>query len=193
MTAAWLVTLFLGALFGIAELLSKFKDEPFHVIKSNPTAWGYILLNLIIAGTTFYFLTETNLFGKSEADLLKAALIAGLGSSLLMRSKFLKVTISGKEAAIGPEIIINVLLESLEKVIDRERAVVRKNLVEEHMADIDFSKAKGYVLTTIIASSQINSEETTKTLMTEADKIDNSKTEDIEKSYALGYLVIDIM
>jgi len=193
MSAAWILTLFLGALFGIAELLSRFKDEPFRVIRTNATAWGYILLNLVISGTSFYFLTRTTLFGKSETDLLKAALTAGLGASLLMRSKFLKVTISGKEAAVGPEIIVNVLMETLERMIDRERALVRKNLVEEHMADIDFSKAKDYVITTIIASSQINSEEKTKTLMAEADKIKNSPAGDMEKSYALGYLVMDIM
>ncbi|MGA1840557.1 MAG: hypothetical protein ACMUIU_08025 [bacterium] len=165
MIAAWTLTIFLGLLFGVAELLSKFKDEPFNVIKGNATAWGYIILNLIIVSVAFYFLTKTSLFGKMETDLLKAALTAGLGSSLLMRSKFLKVNISGKEAAVGPEIIVNVLLETLEKKIDRDRAIVRKNLVEELMVDIDFSRAKDYVVTTIIASSQINSEETTKTVM----------------------------
>ncbi|MGA1864317.1 MAG: hypothetical protein ACMUHX_04575 [bacterium] len=193
MIAAWTLTIFLGLLFGVAELLSKFKDEPFNVIKGNATAWGYIILNLIIVSVAFYFLTKTSLFGKMETDLLKAALTAGLGSSLLMRSKFLKVNISGKEAAVGPEIIVNVLLETLEKKIDRDRAIVRKDLVEELMVDIDFSRAKDYVVTTIIASSQINSEETTKAVMKEAEKIENSPIDDIEKSYALGYLVMDIM
>ena len=61
------------------------------------------------------------------------------------------------------------------------------------MADIDFSKAGDYVVTTIIASLQTASPKTTKRLMDESDKIGKSPIGDIEKGYALGYLILDIM
>jgi hypothetical protein len=193
MNAAWILTICLGGLFGIAELISRFRDEPFKVLKGTISAWGYILLNMGIAAAAFYFLTKTDLFGTAQADLLKAALTAGLGSSLLMRSKFLKATISGKEVAVGPEIIINVLLETLEKRIDRERALARKRLVEHCMSDIDFYKVKDYTVQTLIASSQICSAEMTNKLMNDADKIESAEMGEREKSYALGYLVLDMM
>ena len=78
--------------------------------------------------------------------------------------------------------------------IDRERALIRKNIVEKTMAHIDFLKAKGYVETTILASIQNPSPETTKFLMDAIEKIaESTEKQGKEKSLALGYLVLDIM
>jgi hypothetical protein len=193
MTSAYLIAVFLSLLVAVAELLSKFKDEPFKIIGKNPFAWFYILFNVIIGAVSLYLLYRTNLFGTTEYDLIKAAFTAGLGSTVLMRSKFFKTQFNGKDIAIGPEFIINVFLETLETMIDRDRALERKNLVEKHMSDIDFSTAKDYVITTILASSQTHSPEVTKEIMEEADKIEKSQMSDIDKSYALGYLIMDYM
>jgi hypothetical protein len=190
---AYLITIFLSLLVAVAELFTKFRDEPFDVLKKSP-AWVYLLMNGVIACLTLYMLTKTNLFNPTnELDSLKAALTAGLGSTILMRSKFLKINLNGQEAAIGPEIIINVFLETLERNIDRNRALERKQIVEQCMTDIDFNKAKDYIVTTILASRQIVSADETKKVMTEAEKIVNSPIDELEKSYALGYLVLDTM
>jgi hypothetical protein len=191
MIIAYLITIFISLLVAIAELFTKFRDEPFEVFKKSP-AWLYLLFNLAIASLSLYMLTKTTLFNAAnELDSLKAALTAGLGSTILMRSKFLKINLNGQEAAIGPEIIINVFLETLEHSIDRNRALIRKQLVEQQMEEIDFHKAKDYVVTTIIASSQAMSPEETKRLMEEAEKIAASPIAELEKSCALGYLVLD--
>ena len=183
----------LSLLVAVAELFTKFQDQPFTIVKKSP-AWLYILLNIIIACIGLYVLLKTNLFDvANELEGIKAALTAGLGSTILMRSKFLKIDLNGKEAAIGPEIIINVFLETLERSIDRGRALDRKQIVEQCMADIDFNKAKDYVMTTVIASTQTVSPEETRTMMDEAEKIEGSPIGDIEKSLALGYLVVDTM
>ncbi|OGW18041.1 MAG: hypothetical protein A3G93_08840 [Nitrospinae bacterium RIFCSPLOWO2_12_FULL_45_22] len=193
MTSAYLITIFLSLMVASAELVTKFKDEPFAILTKNITAWFYILFNILIASISLYLLTKTGFFGNTEYDQIKAAFTAGFGSTILMRSKFFKVRINGKEAAIGPEIIINIFLETLEKMIDRDRALERKNIVEKYMADIDFDKTKDYVVTTIIASLQNASPETTRKLMDDTDKIAISSMGDIEKSFALGYLILDIM
>ncbi len=192
-TFALSLALALGMLIALAELVSKFQDEPFKIIASYKTAWLYILLNMGVAGIAFYVLIKTDFFGKTEVDLIKAAAMAGVGSTMLMRSKFLKVNINGKETAVGPEMIIDVFLDSLERRIDRERALVRKQLVETTMDGIDFDKARDYVITTILASSQTSSEETTKNLIAEAEKITASEVDNRDKSYALGYLILDMM
>lgn len=192
MISAWIIALMLSFLFSAAELFSKFKDEPF-LILTYKSAWLYILFNTLISGITFYLMQYTGFFGKPSADFFNTAFIAGLGSPVVLRSKFLKININGREAAIGPEIIINIFLETLEKQIDRSRAVIRKKLVEDIMSDIDFSKAHNYAVTTMIASSQIDSPEAVKTLMEEAEKITSSPIADEEKSLALGYLLLDMM
>ncbi|MBI4595415.1 MAG: hypothetical protein HY730_03445 [Candidatus Tectomicrobia bacterium] len=193
MKFAYLITFFLSFLVAFAELLSKFKDEPLAIFKQSLTAWLYIFMNVLIALLAFYLLTRTRFLGTTEIDMIKAALTAGLGSTMLMRSKFFKVNINGKEAAIGPEIIINIFLETLEKMIDRKRALKRKDLVEQCRDEIDFKKTKDYAVTTLLASLQTVSAETTKKLIEEAEKIGNSPIGEIEKSHALGYLILDNM
>ncbi len=186
------LTILLSLMVSIAELFSKFKDEPLYILKKLP-AWFYILLNIAISCICLYILTQTTLFDTTDQlEGIKAAITAGLGSIVLMRSKFLKVNINGKEAAIGPEFIINVCLETLERAIDRDRAHTRKDLVEKCMADIDFNKAREYTITTIIASSQTTSPHTAKELMEQAEDI-KKLAGDTEKSFALGYLVLDNM
>jgi len=189
---SYAITIFLSLLVAFAELFTKFKDEPFYILKRLP-AWSYILLNMAISCICLYVLTQTTLFDTADKlEGIKAALTAGLGSVILMRSKFLKVSINGKDAAIGPEFIINVCMETLEKAIDRDRALTRKDLVERCMADIDFAKAKDYAITTIIASSQTTSDQAAKALMEKAADIEKM-TGEKEKSFALGYLVLDNM
>ncbi|MCP4344173.1 MAG: hypothetical protein GY795_01435 [Desulfobacterales bacterium] len=186
------LTIFLSLLVAIAELFSKFKDEPLYILKKLP-AWFYILMNISISCICLYILTQTTLFDTADQlEGIKASVTAGLGSVVLMRSKFLKVNVNGKETAIGPEFIINVCLETLERAIDRDRACIRKDLVEKCMADIDYEKALEYTITTMIASSQTTSPQTTKELMERAEDIEKI-TGDIEKSFALGYLVLDNM
>jgi len=192
MTGAILITCVLSLVVALAELFSKFRDEPFLVIK-NLAAWAYIFLNIMIAIICLLILTQTNLLGSKDLDLIHAALLSGLGSAVIMRSKFLKININDKEAAIGPEIIINVFLETLEKTIDRDRALTRKQLVEKSMSGIDFNKAGEYVITTIIAARQLASIEDTRKLMDEFIKIKESSMDNFNKSNSLGYLILDLM
>lgn len=193
MIVAYLITVLLSLLLATAELFTKFQDEPLKVV-TRYNAWLYMLLNMAIAALTLYILTQTDLFGTAQQfSGIKAAFTAGLGSATLMRSKFLKIDLNGKEAAIGPEVIINVFLETLERNIDRDRALIRRQFVEQYMADIDFTKAKDYVVQTIIGSSQADSPEDTARLMEDAENIANSPVGEIEKGYALGYLVLDKM
>lgn len=193
MTAAVMITVLLSVLLAAAELFSKFRDEPFLLVKSL-SAWAYIVLNILIALCTLYLLTRTDILGISETrDLVKAAFISGLGSAVLMRSKFLKINAGGKENAIGPEIIINVFMETLESRIDRERALSRKTLVEKCMADIDFEKTWTYVITTIQGARQIATPESITELLNEVEKIQEGPLDPVNKSQALGYLVLDII
>jgi len=192
MITASIITCVLSLIVALAELFSKFRDEPFLVIK-NLAAWVYIILNIIIALICFSIITQTNILGTRELDLIHAAFLSGLGSAVIMRSKFLKININDKEAAIGPEIIINVFLETLEKTIDRDRALIRKQLVEKTMSGIDFYKAGEYVITTITGASQLASIEDTKRLVDEFTKIKESNMDNLNKSNSLGYLILDFM
>jgi hypothetical protein len=190
---AYGITIVLSALVAVAELFSKFRDEPFYVLRRGPGIC-YVLFNVLIAVIALILIAKTGFIDTAtESGWIKGAFAAGLGSTVLMRSKFFKITMNGKELAIGPEFIINLFLETLEKAIDRERALTRKKLVEHCMAEIDFNKAHQYSVTTIIASSQTASDQSVKKLIDDAEKIEKSSMGEIEKSFALGYLILDNM
>jgi hypothetical protein len=167
-TTACLVTAFLSMLIASAGLFPKFKDEPFYIVKK-VSAILYILFNMSIALVTLLVITETNVFDlNQEMGLVKATLVSGLGPAVLLRSKLFNVTIHYKEVAIGPEMIVNVFLETLERKTDRNLAPARKCLVEQCMEQVDFTKAKDYVLTTIVAARQTASPEEIRKLIDEA-------------------------
>ena len=190
--AAYTLAIALSLLFSIAELFSKFKDEPLSILGRLATC-VYALINIAVTAGFMFLLTQTSIVGQQITDLLTASLIAGFGSAILLRSKFLKVNVGGNEVAIGPEVFVNIFLDTLERRLDRERALVRKNLVEDYMADIDFNKAKNYVLATIIASSQLESNTSIDKLKTDMENLAESNFTNKEKSYALGYLILDLM
>ena len=181
---------FLSFLVATAELMSKFRDEPYSLFKHSAT-WLYLIFNGLLALSCLFLLVKTALFGVSEADYVKAGLTAGLGSVVIMRSKFLKLTIGDKETAIGPEIIVNVFLETLETKIDRKRGLQRKKLVEKQMSDINFFKARDYVQTVLVNALQTKSEESIDKLMTAINEIAISELDDIDKSIALGFVILD--
>lgn len=190
---AWLATAFLSVLFASAELFSRFKDEPFFIFKRSPAVL-YILFHTAMALGTLLLITRTDVFGHGQdTEWYKAVLVAGLGSAALLRSKLFNVTVQGKEVAIGPEMIVSVFLETLQSKIDRDRSLARKEVVEQCMEHVDFTKAGNYVLTTVVAARQAASPEETRKLMDGLQKIDQSRIEMIDKGYALGYLVLDIM
>jgi hypothetical protein len=56
MITAYLLTIFLSLLVAMAELFTKFRDEPLDVLKKSP-AWLYLLFNMVIASITLYMLT----------------------------------------------------------------------------------------------------------------------------------------
>ena len=170
--------------------MSKFRDEPYSLFKHSAT-WLYLIFNGLLALSCLFLLVKTALFGVSEADYVKAGLTAGLGSVVIMRSKFLKLTIGDKETAIGPEIIVNVFLETLETKIDRKRGLQRKKLVEKQMSDINFFKARDYVQTVLVNALQTKSEESIDKLMTAINEIAISELDDIDKSIALGFVILD--
>ena len=182
--------MFLSFLVATAELMSKFRDEPYSLFKHSAT-WLYLIFNGLLALSCLFLLVKTALFGVSEADYVKAGLTAGLGSVVIMRSKFLKLTIGDKETAIGPEIIVNVFLETLETKIDRKRGLQRKKLVEKQMSDINFFKARDYVQTVLVNALQTKSEESIDKLMTAINEIAISELDDIDKSIALGFVILD--
>jgi hypothetical protein len=117
-----------GILVGLSEILSKYRDEP---ILASTTAYGvtYLLFNGLISLAAFGVLRRysTAVFPVVQHDLFMTAVVAGFGGMAVFRSKLFTFRSSdGKDYAIGPSIVLDTVLRTIDHKIDRRRAAERQ-------------------------------------------------------------------
>ncbi len=150
-----------GALVGLSEILSRYRDEP---VLASTTGAGlsYLLLNAVIALAAFAVLRRyaSGIFPVIKDDPFMTAVVAGFGSMTIFRSKlFTFRTPDGKEYAIGPAIVLETVLRTIDQKIDRERAIDRQKRVAASMGDLeDFDKTSAYLLASLNSFQNLTTE-----------------------------------
>jgi hypothetical protein len=182
---------FLGFATAFAEIIGKFA-EPIKAFGTRE-AFAYHLFNGLIAAFSLYVLVLSGASMNTQQDKLKIVLAAGLGSMLVLRSRFFSMKVGKEEIAFGPEQLVKVFIGYLEKAIDRARARSRVEFVKTVMGKINFDEVRNYTLTMLESAQTISEPEKAK-LKEEVEKVHNEAACDIEcKSYKLGFLLIDSM
>jgi hypothetical protein len=150
----WLGVL-LGVLTGAAEVIARYRDEPFAATFSLP-GLSYLTLNGVISGAA-YCLLETykdRIFPGMTDDLMRS-IMAGFGAMVIMRSKLFNFkTERGEEYAIGPDAVLSTFLSSVDRKIDRFRSLKRQRVVFEKMSVIADAVSAPDFLRTSLASYQ---------------------------------------
>lgn len=132
------VAMLFGVAVGAAEVISRYRDEPFAVVVTVPAA-AYLLLNGAISFSAFALLLRygTRLFPPASGDLVLSAIAAGFGGMMIARSKlFTYQGESGNEYSFGPAIVLESFLKTLDRKIDRLRSAERQKLVFAKIKDI---------------------------------------------------------
>ena len=186
-----------GGMVGIAEIASRYRDEPIQAIRS-PYGLVYTILNGAISVLSLLLIFHyPDVFRAVSGDKLLAAMAAGFGSTAVMRTRL--AVLKGpdeKEVSIGPDLIINVLLQVFDKRIDRLRAKKRQAIVINNLPLIrrlgNFRAAADYLLTSLLAFQN----------MSDTDKSDfGSMIEEYEKMFlpddikymALGFVFLTLV
>jgi hypothetical protein len=142
-----------GASVGAAEILSRYKDEPFIAIVS-PPGGRYMALNAGMSLAAFYLLhhfRET----VSIVDPLSMSIVAGFGAMVVMRSKLFNFkTEKGETYAVGPDAVLSTFLTSVDRQIDRYRASRRQDLVYAETQSISDPQSAPEFLKTFLVSYQ---------------------------------------
>lgn len=141
--SSYLTAFALGTLFGIAELVSRYKDEPLRALWTR-AAFLYLLVN---AAASVGALHLIRVFGwVSDGEPLQAAykqvLIAGLGAMALFRSSLFIFRVGNSEINFGPVFVLQILLGVADRGVDRKRGWSRSADVGTIMKDVSFEKAK---------------------------------------------------
>ncbi len=138
------IVLLLGALVGVAELVSRYRDDPWRAIQSRPAVL-YVLVN---AGAALGALLLARVFGWTfgvstggEAARWTQVLVAGTGAMVLFRSSLFTVKVGDQDVAIGPSSFLQIILHAFDRGVDRLRGQQRSQAVARLMKDVSFDKA----------------------------------------------------
>lgn len=142
------LSILFGVSVGAAEVIARYRDEPFIATFSGP-GLSYLVLNGLISAAAYGLLVyyKGKIFPGLGEDGLLTSIVAGFGSMIVMRSKLFNFkTEGGEEYAIGPDAIISTFLKSVDRRIDRNRSSARQKLVYEEVRQIkDPSKAPEFL------------------------------------------------
>jgi hypothetical protein len=192
-----LVTL-LGMLVGFVEVVSRYQDAPFRTATTWPALF-YMLVNGSVAAVALWMV---RLFGwqfvpgegNSEITRWTEVIVSGLGAMAIFRSSLFVIGKEDQEVSIGPNAILEILLNALDKEVDRFRGQERAKIVKDIMEFVHYDDA-------ILDISVLS-----KALLQNLSADDNAKIDEVRKQieiitdidpdvrkYLLGLRIMDVV
>lgn len=191
----WLyfIAFFIGGLTAFTEIITKFGDDPLKAFMT-PQAVAYHVLNGLVSALALYLLLLNGAPADSDLSRGQLVLAAGLGSMLLMRSKFFNVKVGSDDVAFGPEQLVRVFLGFLESAIDRTRSRARIDFVKASMDNVDVEKVHEYALTMLDAPQLLDPQKRAmlEDRISKLCVVDPNQDKQL-RAYRLGFAFLDAM
>jgi hypothetical protein len=185
----------LGIAVGVAELISRYKDEPVKAILSVPAA-VYLLINGGASATALAITRSFGwTFGVTDAGqvIVVQTAIAGLGAMGLFRSSLFTIRIAGQDIGAGPSALLQIALGAADKAVDKNRATARAAKIAELMSGISFDKAVLALPTFCLALMQNLTAAEQAALRNEVDKLARSTVDETTKRLTLGLSMLNLV
>lgn len=134
----------LGGIVGLGELASRYRDAPERALSRSAAAWFYCAINALASVAALHLLAVFDVtFGQTNATALKwlRILAAGVSAMALFRTSLFTVRIGNQDVGIGPVAFLQVILDAVDRAVDRRRATGRAAEVQALMAGLSFDKA----------------------------------------------------
>lgn len=199
-SCGWLVlAAALGASIGVSELLSRYRDAPFDVLRS-PPGLSYLAVNALASVIALLLAWSFNWrFGVDasaaawEVSLVQL-LATGLGAMAVFRSSLFNIQAGDTQVAVGPNSVLQVILSVLDREVDRVRARPRAPAVADIMKDVDFNKAKKALPTFCFELMQNVTAEEVAAMRTNIDALDAEQQMPLPtKSLILGLNLMNLV
>lgn len=191
----YVFTCAIGGMVGVAELVSRYRDEPLKLFVV-PSAWLYILLNasasaaaLLLARTYNWSLGATDPASISVTQVL----LSGLGAMVVLRSHVFNLKVDGRDVPVGPSVLLVALLGAADRGVDRVRAVSRSKMAFEIMQDVSFNAARKPLATYSLSLLQNVSPSEQQGLSEAIDALARSDLTDTQKSLNLGLILMGLI
>jgi hypothetical protein len=173
-----------------AELIGRFRDEPYRVVFSRPGV-VYLLINaalaaVVLGGLRFADPPRTGMSG------IEQLLLAGFGARVLLRTKLVRArTKEGVDDESGPGAVFERLLTTISRSADRGRATRRLQLVHKLLAEVEWLKIRDFFPAELGGALQDLTEKE-KEEIRKARRFIEAQTEldDFARAHLLGYLIL---
>ncbi len=152
----------IGGVVGFAELVSRYRDEPWLVASTAPGI-AFTAMNAIAAIGALLLLEHFPQTLAAPADGVARVLEAGTGAMVVLRAKLLTVRQpGGADVAVGPAVAVDTFLTAINRDVDRRRAVQRHSLVTGRAASLrsfQFADAVAFLKSAILAFQAMDADD----------------------------------
>ena len=143
----FLYVFLLGALIGVSELVSRYRDAPVKALWTIP-AFLYVVVNglaavlalALVEGLGIKFGIADDAGGTSALRWTRI-LASGLGAMALFRSAVFTVRVGEQDISIGPSSFLQIILGAADRSVDRLRARARALKVGKIMDGVSFTRS----------------------------------------------------
>lgn len=199
-TTQYLAVGLIGGCVGIAELVSRYKDDPYEAIR-NRHAVLYTTINVLaalIALLALKTLGFEGVFGelggeKSAASRIGYALTAGFGAMGILRSSAFTLRTGNEDVSIGPSALLQIILSATDRAVDRARATVRAERMAKTMLGLEFEQIYRALPELAFTMMQNVSVEEKLNLATELSRLQAQDMDSSMKSICLGLALSNIV
>ena len=186
----------LGALVGMGELISRYRDEPARAATVLPS-YIYIAINAavsvialaLIRGYGWHVAVAST--GAVDAARITQVLLAGLAAMAFLRSSLFTARIGDQDVGIGFSVLVQPVLKATDAAVDRRRGVARDVAVRRVMAEISFAKAYQCLPSYCLALMQNLAKEDQAALGQQIDGIARMRASDAVRSRLLGLALMN--
>lgn len=191
----WAFSALLGALVGIVELLSRYKDDPARLLAIF-SAYIYAALNALASVASFYAIRALNWdFGATEpgtAEMLQV-LVSGIAGMAVLRSSVFNLRIGNSFVPIGPSVMLITLLAVADNGVGRARVQRRAPIAQEIMQGISFSDSANALVSYCVRLMQNLTPEDEADIRKGVEAIAKETVDDSDKAVMLGLFLLDYL
>lgn len=179
----------IGFAVGATEMMARYRDRPFLPMMSAPGVI-YIGVNAGAAALAYYLI---EIMQPSMAPILHV-MTAGIGAMAFFRSGIFTVRLGDADVAIGPNLILQILLQALDRSYDRDRAAPRSDVTTKIMEGISFEGARSALPAICFNLMQNVSQEEQAALAAQIGELaQRQDLSDETKSMVLGLALLNIV
>ena len=131
-----------GGLVGLAELVSRYRDQPLSAVTSAPGV-GYIAINALasLGALILIFAFDWKFGASGSAVLVTQLLVASFGAMALFRTSLFTVRARDQDVGIGPSSLLSIILDACDRGVDRVRGKARAWEIARVMTGVSYEKA----------------------------------------------------